>query len=115
MKLIALLLVVIIMFSYADRQVRMRTKAPLKSVFTAMRHEMKTSDAVYVTNEYDFHPAQYYLPKTSIYIYKKTYEELPWYVGKTLIYKDDVRFTLPIYPIRAFVLSNGTYTVQASR
>lgn len=114
-KLGTLLLVIVLMFSYADTQVRMRTKSPLKSVFTIMRHEMKPSDALYVTHEYDFHPAQYYLPNTKVFIYKKTYEELPWYVGKTLIHNDDVRFTLPIYPIRAFILSNGTYTIQSSR
>lgn len=114
-KLGTLLLVIVLMFSYADTQVRMRTKSPLKSVFTIMRHEMKPSDVLYVTHEYDFHPAQYYLPNTKVFIYKKTYEELPWYVGKTLIHKDDVRFTLPIYPIRAFILSNGTYTIQSSR
>lgn len=114
-KLATLLAIIILMFSYADTQVRMRTKSPLKSVFTLIRHEMKPSDALYVTNEYDFHPAQYYLPNTKVYVYKKSYEELPWYVGKILIYKDDVRFTLPIYPIRAFILSNGKYTIQSSR
>lgn len=115
MKLIALLLVVVFMGTYVNTQVRMRTKAPLKSVFAAMRREMKPSDAVYVTNEYDFHPAQYYLPKTKVFIYKKTYEELPWYVGKTLIHEDDVKSTLPIYPTRAFILSDGSYTIQSSR
>lgn len=111
----ALFLLVMFMFSYTRTQVKMRTKAPLKAVFAVMRNEMKSSDALYVTNEYDFHPAQYYLPDKKIYIYKKTYEELPWYVGKILIRKDDMRSTLPIYPIRAFILSNGEYTIQSSR
>lgn len=115
MKLITLLLVVLLMGTYANAQIRMRTKAPLKSVFAVMRREIKPSDVVYVTHEYDFHPAQYYLPKTKVFIYKKTYEELPWYVGKTLIHEDDVRFTLPIYPTRAFILSDGSYTIQSSR
>lgn len=114
----ALLIVVLIGFlsSYSSIQVAMRKKAPLKNTFRTIRNEMRENDVVYVTHEYDFHPAEYYLPQKKVYIYGKTYNELPWYVGKILIDKSAVRSSLPVYPERAFIFNNdGSYTVQSSR
>ena len=112
-----LLLSIIIFFSlsYSQIQILMRTKAPLKKTFFSIKSEMKSTDIVYVTHEYDFHPAEYYLPSKKVYIYKKTYEELPWFVGKVLIDKEAFKTTLPLYPVRAFILNNdGTYSIQSS-
>lgn len=112
------LVVILLWFltSYSSIQVTMRKKAPLKNTFRTIRNEMKENDVVYVTHEYDFHPAEYYLPQKKVYIYGKTYEELPWYVGKILIDKSAVRSSLPVYPERAFIVNNdGSYTVQSSR
>lgn len=101
--------------TFASTQVILRVKAPLKKTFTEIRSQMLNSDVVYVTSEFDYHPAQYYLPNKKIYIYKKTYEELPWYVGKILIDKNAFRTSLPIYPERAFILSDKTFAIQSSR
>jgi uncharacterized membrane protein len=111
----ALLTIVIsLLLSYSSIQVLMRKKAPLRKVFTSIKSEMKTGDVVYVTHEYDFHPAEYYLPTKQVYLYKKTYEELPWFVGKVLIDKQSFKDILPVYPSRAFIVNNdGSYSVQA--
>jgi hypothetical protein len=106
----------VFLLSYASIQTIMRTKAPLKKIFKAIRYEMRENDVVYVTHEYDFHPAEYYLPAKQVYLYKKTYEELPWFVGKVLIDKRAFKDTLPRYPSRAFILNNdGTYTIQSAQ
>ncbi|MCX6732030.1 MAG: hypothetical protein NTV98_00645 [Candidatus Roizmanbacteria bacterium] len=106
--------VVSLLLSYSSIQVFMRTKAPVKKTFTTIKNEMGPRDVVYVTHEYDFHPAEYYLPNTKVYIYKKTYEELPWFVGKVLIDKQAVKQFLPVYPDRAFVVNNdGSYVIQS--
>lgn len=110
------LFILIFSFSitYAFIQVKTRTKAPLRKIFHSMRNEMKVNDVLYVTHEYDFHAGQYYLPTHAVYLYKKTYEELPWFVGKVLIDKNAFRDSLPRYPERAFIMNNdGTYSVQS--
>ncbi len=100
--------------SYSSAQIQMRKKAPLREVFSKIKSEMKRGDVLYVTHDYDFHPAKYYLPTTPIYLYGKTYEELPWFIGKVLIDKKDLRDTLPLYPERAFILNNdGSYSIMA--
>ena len=77
---------------------------------------MNSTDIVYVTHEYDFHPAEYYLPGKKIYIYKKTYEEIPWFVGKILMDKQAFTNTLPRYPTRAFIVNNdGSYSIQSAQ
>ena len=114
----SLLITVILLFlmSYSATQVVMRKKASLKKVFTSIKNEMNSTDIVYVTHEYDFHPAEYYLPGKKIYIYKKTYEEIPWFVGKILMDKQAFTNTLPRYPTRAFIVNNdGSYSIQSAQ
>lgn len=116
LRLAAIVIVVSLLLSYSSIQVQTRTKAPLKKIFSSIRAEMGKNDVVYVTHEYDFHPAQYYLPSKKIYIYKKTREELPWFVGKILMDKKAFRNILPVYPERAFIINNdGSYSIQSSR
>lgn len=109
-------LLAIFLLVYSSIQVHLRTKAPLKKIFSAIRTEMRENDVVYVAHEYDFHPTEYYLPTKKVYLYKKTYEELPWFIGKVLIGQHAFRDTLPLYPERAFIVNHdGTYTIQSSK
>ncbi len=104
------------LLSYSSIQILLRVKAPLNKTFKTIRNEMGPHDVVYVTHEYDFHPAEYYLPTKKVYLYKKTYEDLPWFVGKVLIDKQSFRDSLPQYPERAFIVNDdGTYTLQSSQ
>lgn len=105
---------ILLSLRYSSIQIEMRKKAPLKKIFYSIQSEMGKNDVLYVTHEYDLQPAQYYLPSKKVYLYKKTYEELPWYVGKILMSKSMFIDTLPQYPARAFILNNdGTYTIQS--
>jgi len=65
---------------------------------------LKPQDRVYVTDERDFQVAQYYLGEDRVFIYGKSYENLPAYIGKVLIDKDDIRNQLPLAPIKAAVI-----------
>lgn len=108
-------LIVFYLFSYSTAQVLLRVKAPLNKLYHSINKELRPTDVIYVTHEYDFHPAEYYAPKTKVYMYKKTYEDIPWFVGKVLIDKNAFRSSLPRYPERAFIINNdGTYTIQSS-
>jgi len=111
----AIVLLVFFSLTFATAQVILRVKAPLKNTFNSIKQQMLDTDVIYVTNEFDFHPAQYYLPSKKVYIYKKSYKELPWFVGKVLIDKQSFRTSLPIYPERAFIVTNETYTIRSSQ
>lgn len=103
--------------TYAQAQITMRKKAPLRETFAKIIPEMGVGDVVYVTHEYDYHPAVYYLhEKSPVQLYKKTYEELPWYVGKVLIPPSATTQSLPVFPARAFIVqSDGTYSIQSRK
>ncbi len=109
------LLIVILNISYANVQINKRTKAPLRTTYSQIKNELMKGDEIYVVHEYDFHPALYYFDKeATVKIYKKSYDALPWYVGKVLIPKESVTDALPMYPKRAFVTSsNGSYSIQS--
>jgi len=104
-------------FVYAQKQIQFRTKAPLRTTFERIQHEALAGDEIYVVHEYDYHPALYYLgSKYSVFIYKKTYEELPWFVGKVLIPPSAMKNTLPIYPHRGLIIQqNGSISIQSKQ
>ena len=100
---------------YSSIQALMRTKTPMQKTFHSINKLMGANDIVYVTHEYNFHVAEYYLPSKQIYLYKKSYDDLPWFIGKVLIDKQVFRDTLPQYPTRAFIVNNdGSYSIQSS-
>lgn len=116
-RIITVVILIFCLLNYNQIQIKKRDKAPLKRVITEISSLMNPNDKLYVTHEFNFHPAQYYLRNKNInnvYIYKKTYEELPSYIGKVLIPKTSVTSLLPIYPIKAFIMyDNLTYEVRS--
>ena len=90
-----------------------RKKTDLRKVLREIQVISNKKDLLY-TNDLDFFTAQYYFDKNRIYIYGKSYKEIPVYNGKVLIPKENIASTLPLYPQKAFILnSNGQYTIQA--
>ncbi len=100
---------------YNSVQIAARTKAPLNSVVREIKTQMKSGDLLYVTNELDFHPVEYYLDEKRVFIYGKTYEEIPQYVGKVLIPQEKIANLLPLYPHKAFILKDDlSYDIQSA-
>ena len=100
--------------NYNRLQIKERKKANFKTSVNEIKALMKKDDALYVTNELDFFTVQYYSADNRVYIWGKTYEEIPAYVGKALIPKEKLTQSLPLYPRKAFVLStDGQYSIQA--
>lgn len=107
-------LLVLFSCNYAGLQVEKRVKQNVRTPLLEIRRIMNKGDVVYVTHEFNFHPAQYYIDPEKVFLYGKTYDEVPWYVGKVLIPRDRIAATLPVYPKKAFVLQDDlTYTIQA--
>lgn len=111
------ILLIVMSISYAQLQIKERTKAPLRVTFTRIMDEITAGDEIYVVHEYDYHPAVYYFDKKAeVKIFKRNYDALPWYVGKVLIPKESVTEDLPVFPKRAFViLPNGSYSIQSRK
>lgn len=101
-------------FNYQKLQIQKRTKGEIRRVVSEISALMGPNDHLYVASELDYFTAQYYLDEERVYIYGKTFEEIPDFTGKVLIPKERVVTTLPVYPNKAFVLDkDGNYYIQA--
>lgn len=100
-------------FNYAVIQVENRNKAPYRKVISEIKSQSKQNDLLYVENELDFHIAKYYFDDKRVFIFNKNYEEIPNYVGKVLIPIHSIKKTIPLYPVKAFILyHNLSYDVK---
>ncbi|MFA6080946.1 MAG: glycosyltransferase family 39 protein [Patescibacteria group bacterium] len=110
------LLIVILMtltFNYQKLQIEYRKKTDLRKTLREIQMIAGKNDFVYV-DDLDFFTAKYYFDENRVYIYGKSYKEIPTYNGKALIPKEKIATSLPYYPQKAFILnSNGQYTIQA--
>lgn len=100
--------------NYQKIEIAKRTKAPMRQTFAEIKNLIKDGDSVYVLSELDFFTAQYYVDEKRVYVYGKTYEEIPDYIGKVLLNEDRIAKRLPIYPNKAFVIDQwGNYEIEA--
>lgn len=115
LKTIFLIFFFFFTLNYHQIQIKERRKVNLRPVIREIKKIMGKDDLLYVANELDFFVAQYYLnDEKRVYIYNKSYEELPQYIGKILINKDQIAKNLPFYPKKAFILqSDGSYNIQS--
>lgn len=105
LRYVFLLIFFLVTLHYGFFQITYREKADLKKVVHEIKALAKSSDVLYVTSELDFHTAQYYFGENRVFIYGKTYEEIPSFVGKILIPKNKIVHSLPTYPSKAFILN----------
>lgn len=116
-KVVLLTLLIMTTIKYNQLQIKERNKSDIRKATAEISFLMKNKDVVYVTSELDFFTVQYYLQKNKkdIYIWGKTYDEIPDFVGKALIDRDKVISSLPLYPNKAFILlPNGDYSIQSA-
>lgn len=116
-KKISLILVLIILstnFYFNYWQIQKRKKLDLGKTIKEIKKIANKNDYLYVVDVLDFHTAQYYFGEEKVFIYNKSYEEIPSYVGKVLIERNNIAYQLPVYPRKAFVLySDGHYEIKA--
>lgn len=114
LRMILLGLIIAFTLNYNQLQLVYRKKYDLKKSLKEIQIIAKKNDYIYLTDELDFFTAEYYINDNNIFIYGKSYQEIPGYVGKVLIPEEKVAISLPFYPQKAFILkSNGQYTIQA--
>jgi hypothetical protein len=113
-KVMIIFLLVYFTYNYNLLQIKHRTKNSFRKSISEIKYLMTPGDKLYVTSELDFFTAQYYLDEKRVFIWNKTYKEIPQYVGKALIPKNKVATRLPFYPNKAFILDPwGGFTVMA--
>ena len=113
-RILALIILFAVVFYFQKTQIQYDRKRDFQKIAREVKVLAKKDDLIYVTSELDFFTAKYYFPTGRIYIYNKSYDEIPDFVGKVLISKNDIATSLPYYPKKAFVLSSdGTYSIQA--
>ncbi|MFH0979846.1 MAG: glycosyltransferase family 39 protein, partial [Candidatus Roizmanbacteria bacterium] len=105
LRVLIIIFIFTVTFNYNCFQIKERKKANLRKTIKEIKVLMKDSDSLYVSSELDYFTALYYLRENKVYIWGKTYEEIPNYVGKALIPKEKIASTLPFYPKKAYVLS----------
>ena len=109
-----IVVLLILTLVYQKQQISYRQKTDTRKIVMEIRSLAKKNDRLYVTNELDFLKVQYYFPENQVYIFGKSYQEIPDFVGKILIPSERIINNLPIYPNKAFILnSDGSYEIKA--
>ncbi len=115
-RIIIYLLLIGVSVNFHIQQVKDRKKSDLRKLIRQAKFVANPIDVMYVINELDYFPAQYYFGENRVYVYGKSYEEIPSYVGKVLIPKSRFVTALPVYPKKAFILtSDSRYEIQSAR
>jgi len=115
-KKIAIFIIFILLFfsfDYQRLQTKFRKKSDYRKIYKEIKSLAKKNDFVYVTSELDYFVAGYYFDINRVKIFNKNYEKIPNYIGKVLIPKKAITFSLPPYPQKAFVIKNNSYSIQA--
>lgn len=113
-RTIAYILVVVFLLQYNAVQIAERTKGDVRSVVHTLRTKMSPNDVIYVESDLDYHTVQYYFEPSRVFIYRKSFDEIPQYIGKVLIQDSHVVSILPQFPKKAYVLhSNLSYDIRS--
>jgi len=115
LRIIIIIAIITLSFLYQKFEIKERQKTNMRKPLSEIKSLMKLGDFLYVTSELDYFTATYYLDENKVFIYGKRYEEIPYYIGKTLLPKEKVISSLPYYPHKAFILDSwGDYIIQAT-
>ena len=113
-RIIAYLILILIAIFFQIKQLGENQKQDFRKMTSEIKVLANPDDPIYVTSELDFFTAKYYFPQHQVYIYNKSYELIPDYVGKVLIAKSDLVSTLPFYPKKAFIIKrDATFDIRS--
>lgn len=107
-----LCIVLLVTHSYNTLNLKYHAKRTVSTMYAEVQAVRGAQDVIYLLNELDFHLAQYYT-KSNVFIFGKSYNQIPQYVGKSLIPKEFMRQSLPLYPIKAFIIHYDWYEVRS--
>lgn len=91
-----------------------RSKRTVSRMYAEIMQLKKPDDKILLTRDLDYPLARYYTRSQDIYIWNKSYEQIPSYIGKVLIPEHAVTFGYPTYPARAFTIYYDSYDIHSS-
>lgn len=114
LKILLICVFIFYCLQYQNLQINFRKRNTSEKALQEIKILAKNRDYIYVTNELDFHRMEYYFGEKRVFIYGKTYDEIPSYIGKVLIPKEKLAIRLPSYPLKAFVINSdaSSYTIN---
>jgi len=89
------------------------SKRNVSRMYAELHALKKPQDKILLRNDLDYPLALYYTKLDTVYIWGKSYEEIPAYVGKVLIPQDAAVSEMPQYPARAFLVGYDTYDIRS--
>lgn len=107
-QIICLCFVLFILWNYQATQLLKRTKEDLRGAIRHIEETAKYDDYLIVESELDYHVAQvYWFDKNRVKIVGKTYEEIPAYVGKSLIPPSAIIPSNDVHQVSGYVLKTS--------
>jgi mannosyltransferase len=106
LRLSTLILLCALGVSYQVIQTHRHSKGEYRETMQAIGRQSGPRDLLYVRNELDFFPAQYYFDPSRVFVFGRSYDQIPTYVGRVLIPAENVLATLPEPSVRIFILQN---------
>lgn len=114
LRTVLITIFLILNFQLQVTQMEYRNRGHLQKTIQTIKQSATEEDVIYVTSELNFMVAQYYFDERKVYIYGKSYEDIPSYVGKVLIPPEQVTQEFPSYPQKAFVIQDDlSYQVRS--
>lgn len=112
-RILLVAILIFFTFTYQKLQLDFRKKTNLEKTLQEIKILAHKGDKIYV-DDLDFFTIQYYFGENNVYIYGKSYHDIPSYNGKILIPKEKVAQNLPYYPKKAFIINQyGQYTISS--
>lgn len=105
-KLIVVFVILLGSLWYLRTEVQYRKKEPIREVVQAIKKTAGPNDLIYVDDPLNFHTSQYYFDPQRVFIYGKSYDEIPSYVGKVLIPPSAIKTSLPPFPVKAYIITS---------
>ena len=101
---IILILVILFNLTYLNFLVKNKRKENLKSSLPLLKKLLDKNTLVYITKPEEYPTYVYYLGEDKIFIYGKTYDQIPPYIGKLIIPKEKLTLSPPFYPKKALII-----------
>ncbi len=93
-------------FHYNGFLIKNKKKTDWRTRLYELKRLLKKNTFLYITSPEDYPVFVYYTSNEKVYIYNKTYESIPEYIGKVIIPKDKLTTKQPIFPKKAIIIQD---------
>lgn len=116
-RLIFIILLFLFVYHFTKLEVKHKRKINVKKVITEIKLLIKKDDFLYVSDKEPslYLLASYYFDENRVFLYRETGNKISPYIGRVLIPEKKIKYRLPRYPKKAFILENEyNYRIESS-